>query len=122
MGNVGEGGRKQLLFVITFCVMWWLAMPHAKKFQLRSAHIEIWNELDEPSNLKNKVPYWWFLLPIKKCNFKSAKIIVQTLFQATKKLLVNKTDLQVQALTLLGPTRQEPVLDPLDVLHLDNQL
>ena len=35
-----------------------------------------------------------------------------------RELLVNKTDLQ--ALTLVGPTRQDPVLDPLPVLHLAN--
>ena len=32
----------------------------------------------------------------------------------------NKTDLL--ALTLVGPTRNNPVLDPLAVLQLDNQL
>ena len=35
-------------------------------------------------------------------------------------ILVNKSD--VQALTLAGPTREDPVLDPLAVIHLDNQL
>ena len=30
-----------------------------------------------------------------------------------------ETDLQ--ALTLVGPTRLDPLLDPLDVLHLDNR-
>ena len=33
---------------------------------------------------------------------------------------MNRKDLQ--ALTLVGPTRNNPVLDPLAVLHLDNQL
>ena len=42
------------------------------------------------------------------------------LFQTTMELLVIKTDLQ--ALTLVGPTKQEPVLDPLAVLHLDKRL
>ena len=32
----------------------------------------------------------------------------------------NRKDLQ--ALTLVGPTRENPVLDPLAVLHLDNWL
>ena len=33
---------------------------------------------------------------------------------------MNRKDLQ--ALTLVGSTRDNPVLDPLDVLHLDNRL
>ena len=41
-----------------------------------------------------------------------------SLIQTAGELLVNKTDLG--ALTLLGPTREDPVLDPLAVLHLDN--
>ena len=41
-----------------------------------------------------------------------------SLFQTAGELLVNKTDLG--ALTLLGPTREDPVLDPLAVLHLNN--
>ena len=28
----------------------------------------------------------------------------------------------LQALTLVGPTREDLILDPLGVLHLDNQL
>ena len=34
--------------------------------------------------------------------------------------IFSKTDLQ--ALTLVGTTRQDPVLDPLAVLHLDTRL
>ena len=41
-----------------------------------------------------------------------------SLFQTTRELLVNKTDLQ--ALTLGGPTRENPVPDSLAVLHLNN--
>ena len=41
-----------------------------------------------------------------------------SLFQTTRELLVNKTDLR--ASTLVGPTRQDPALDLLAVLHLDN--
>ena len=38
----------------------------------------------------------------------------------SKKLSVNRKD--IQALSLLEPNRQNPVPDPLDVLHLDNRL
>ena len=41
-------------------------------------------------------------------------------FQTTGKLLVKKTDLQ--ALTLVGLSRQDPEPDPLAVLHLNNWL
>ena len=41
-----------------------------------------------------------------------------SLFQTTREILVNKTDLQ--ALTLQGPTREDPALDTLAILHLDN--
>ena len=42
-----------------------------------------------------------------------------SLFQTTRELLVNKIDLQ--AITLVGPIREDPVPDPLAVLHLDIQ-
>ena len=40
----------------------------------------------------------------------------------TKKVLISWIMLDFQALTLVGPTREDPVLDPLAVLHLDNRL
>ena len=43
-----------------------------------------------------------------------------SLFQTTRELLVNKTVLQ--ALTLVGPTGENPVPHTLAVLHLDNRL
>ena len=43
-----------------------------------------------------------------------------SLYQTLWELSVNRKDLQ--ALTLLGPTQNNPVLDPLAVLHHDNQL
>ena len=43
-----------------------------------------------------------------------------SLFQTLRELSVNRKVLQ--ALTLVGPTRENPVPDPLAVLHLDNQL
>ena len=50
----------------------------------------------------------------------STKSTKCSLFQTTRDIVVNKTDLR--ALTLAGPTRKNPVQDPLAVLHLDNQL
>ena len=50
-------------------------------------------------------------------NRKCALQIKCSLFQTTKELLVNKKDLQ--ALTLVGPTRQDSVLNTLAVLGLD---
>ena len=41
-------------------------------------------------------------------------------FSTLREPSVNRKDLQ--ALTLMGPTRDILVLDPLDVLHLDNRL
>ena len=43
-----------------------------------------------------------------------------TLFQTLREPSENRKDLQ--ALTLAGPTRNNPALDPLAVLHLDNGL
>ena len=50
----------------------------------------------------------------------TTKSTKHSLFQTTRELLVNKTDLQ--ALTLVGPTRENRVLDTLAVLQLDNGL
>ena len=41
-----------------------------------------------------------------------------SLFQTLRELSVNRKDLQ--ALTLVGPTRDNPVPNPLAVLHLNN--
>ena len=43
-----------------------------------------------------------------------------SLFSTLREPSVNRKDLR--ALTLVGPTRDNPVLDPLVVIHLDNQL
>ena len=43
-----------------------------------------------------------------------------SLFQTLKEPIVNRKDLR--ALTLVGPTRSNLVLDPLAKLHLDNPL
>ena len=42
------------------------------------------------------------------------------LFQTLREPPVNRKDLR--ALTLVGPTRDNPLLDPLAALHLDNRL
>ena len=43
-----------------------------------------------------------------------------SLFQTLWEPMLNKKEFQ--ALTLVGPTWNNPVLDPLAVLHFDNQL
>ena len=48
------------------------------------------------------------------------KLNMCSLFQTLWELSVKRKDLQ--ALTLVGPTQNNPVLDPLAVLHLDNWL
>ena len=46
--------------------------------------------------------------------------MVASLFQTTRDILVNKTDLR--ALILVGCTKKDPVVDPLAVLHLNKRL
>ena len=48
-------------------------------------------------------------------NIETTKSTKCSLFQTTRELLENKTNLQ--ALTLVGPTRKNPIPDPLVVLH-----
>ena len=50
----------------------------------------------------------------------TTKLTKCSLFQTPWELSVNRKDLR--ALILVGPTRDNPVPDPLAVLHLDNRL
>ena len=51
---------------------------------------------------------------------KYGKYIFHSLLLIKRELSVNRKDLR--ALTLVGPTRNNRILDPLAVLHLDNRL